>query len=110
VPPGGFGLRILAAGDEVTRLALSGELDLATAPVFDQALSTAQTRTRSVTVDLRRLTFMDCRGLSVLLSAASRARASGERFRVVRGPPAIDRLFELTGTDRVLETLFITPE
>jgi anti-sigma B factor antagonist len=89
--------------DGSARVALSGELDIATAPEFDRALSAAQVRARSVTLDLRRLTFMDCRGLSVLVAAAARARASGDHFEVLRGPPSVDRLLTLTGFDGGLE-------
>ena len=101
--PQGFACLSVAAGDDSTRLVLSGELDLATAPELDRALCDAQQSTGLVTLDLRRLTFMDSRGLSAVVSAATRARASGDRFRVVRGPPPVDRLFELTGANVTLE-------
>ena len=52
-----------------------------------------------MTVDLRRLSFMDCRGLAVILAAATRSGA-GSSFRVVRGPPHVHRLFTLTEADR----------
>ena len=72
-------------------------------PELDRALRGAQDSAGLVTLDLRRLTFMDCRGLSILMSAAARARTSGDRFRVVRGPPTVDRLFELVGSDLGLD-------
>ena len=78
------------------RLTLSGELDVATTPELDLALRGAQHSSRSVTLDLSRLTFMDCSSLSVLVEAADRARASDDRFDVVRGTPHLDRLFALT--------------
>ena len=101
--PQGFACVRVDAGDGSARLALSGELDVATTAELDRALRDAQQRADLVTLDLRRLTFMDCQGLAVLISAATRARESGDRFRVVRGPPCIDRLFELAGADRCLE-------
>jgi anti-anti-sigma regulatory factor len=42
----------------------------------------------TVTLDLRRLEFMDCRGMTVVIEAATRAREDGSRFLVVSGPPA----------------------
>ena len=50
--------------------------------------------------DLRRLSFMDCLGLAVIIAAAVRAGAAGSSFRVVRGPPHVHRLFTLTEADR----------
>ena len=38
-----------------------------------------------------------------MLTAARRARAVGSRMVCVRGPAPIQRIFELTGVDTVLE-------
>src|SRR4030095_7761138 len=101
--PQGFACVSVDAHDGIARLALSGELDLATAPEFDRALRGAQQSAPLVTVHLQRLTFMDSRGLSILMSAATRARENGDRFRVKRGPASVDRLFEVAGADLWLE-------
>lgn len=85
------------------RFTLSGELDIATAPEFDRALRTAQHTAGRVTVDLRRLRFMDCGGLAVIIAAAKRASANGGSFRIVRGPPHVHRLFTLTDADSQIE-------
>jgi anti-sigma B factor antagonist len=94
------------SGDGTIRVAVFGELDLTTAPALDQALRDAHQHVRQVTLDLRSVTFMGSSGLAVLFAAADRARESGGRFLVVRGPPSIDRLFALSAADRWLE---ITP-
>jgi anti-anti-sigma factor len=86
--------------DGTIRFALAGELDIATAPELDRALRTAQQTAALITVDLRRLSFMDCRGLAVIVAAAERADAGSGDFRVVRGPPQVHRLFTLTEADR----------
>lgn len=101
--PYGFECVRHEVADGTVRLALSGELDVATSPELDQALRDAQLRARIVTLDLRDLTFMECSGLSVVLTAATRARASGDRLRVVRGPASVERLFLLVGADHQLE-------
>lgn len=85
------------------RLAVSGEVDLATADEFDRTLSAAQADARAVTLDLHRLQFIGCGGLAVLLAAADRASASGDRFRVAYGSPAVDRLLSLTGFEHRFE-------
>ena len=103
VAPADFACMRIDGDDGTVRLAVSGELDLATEDELDRALSAAQAVARLVTLDLRRLVFMDCRGLAVLVAAAARAKASGERFRVVRGPASVDRLFALTGFEHRLD-------
>lgn len=54
-------------------------------------------------VDLRRLEFMDCSGLRVLLGAQLRAGALRARFEVVCGPGQVARLLTLTGADQKLK-------
>jgi anti-sigma B factor antagonist len=90
-------------GDGDVRLAITGEVDLATADQLDEALHAAQAGARAVTLDLSRLQFIDCRGLAVVIAAADRASASGAHFRVVRGTPAVDRVFALTDFEHRLE-------
>lgn len=84
------------------RVAITGELDLATAPELDRVLQDAQADAGLVVLDLRRLDFADCSGAHVVLDAERRAQAAGDRFAVVRGSPKIDRLFALTGADAAL--------
>jgi anti-anti-sigma factor len=91
------------ADDGTVVVAVTGELDIATAPVLDRALRDAQGRGRAVALDLGRLTFIDCRSLSVLLAAAARAHMAGDRLRIVRGPPHFERLLALTQTERRFE-------
>ena len=93
-----FACRPTDAGPQEVRLTLSGELDLSTATGFDRALRGAQANANRVTLDLRRLEFMDCRGMHVVEAAAARARESGGRLVIVGGPPQVQRLFALTGT------------
>jgi anti-anti-sigma factor len=89
--------------DAAIRFTLSGELNIATAPELDQALSDAQRSAKLVIVDLRRVSFMDCRGLAVITAAASRTKGDPMRYRVERGPPQVHRLFTLTVDDRGVE-------
>jgi anti-anti-sigma factor len=101
--PEAFACVRIDARDGDVQVAVSGELDLASADDLNLTLSAAQADERTVTLDLRRLQFMDCTGLRVLVAAADRAGASGDRFRIVRGPPAIDRLLLLTGFEHRFE-------
>jgi len=56
-----------------------------------------------LTVDLSGLEFMDATGLRILLEAKQRAVEQGRRLAIVRPPPAVHRLFAITGTHHVLE-------
>ena len=76
-------------------LTVQGEVDVATVDILEARLSDVCARNDAVTVDLRRVTFMDCVGLRMLLG---RHDAQGCRVDFIQGPPAVRRLFELTGT------------
>ena len=54
-------------------------------------------------LDLRRLNFLDSTGLRVVASADARARDEGRRLVIVKGPPAVQRVFELTRLDEHFE-------
>ncbi len=74
---------------------LTGEVDVASAGhaqrVLDQAISID--RLGAVVVDLSQVTFMDCRGVAVLVRALNTA---GDRL-VLRSPsPVVMRLLDLT--------------
>lgn len=77
----------------------SGELDIDSAPVLDEALRRAADAETPVTVDLRELTFMDSTGLHLLVDAATRLERSGGSLTLVRGRPEVQRVFEITGLD-----------
>jgi anti-anti-sigma factor len=79
-------------------LTIQGEIDMATVPTLESRLADVCTRSGAVTVDLRRVGFLDCLGLRLLLDQHHRAAARGCRVDFIQGPPAVERVFELTGT------------
>jgi anti-sigma B factor antagonist len=85
------------------RVAVAGELDMATVPELDLTLRHAQADARVVVLDLRELDFIDSSGAHLLLAAGRRAREAGGRLLVARGAAQIDRLFALLSIDRQLE-------
>jgi anti-sigma B factor antagonist len=92
--------------DGVFRIVLQGELDVSTAPRFNEALSDSRIRNcHTVVVDLSELSFMDSTGLSAVLVGEMHARTRGQRFAVVRGPRHVQELFRLTGVDHFLEVV-----
>jgi anti-anti-sigma factor len=52
--------------------------------------------TRGITLDLRRLTFMDSTGLYMVLFAHELSERHGWDFSLIPGPAKIQRVFELT--------------
>src|SRR3954464_12885324 len=86
------------------RVAVSGELDLSSALVFEEELRRIEDNSNEalLVLDLRSLKFMDSTGLRLILSAHARAINSGRKLAIIEGGEAIRRIFRLTG---VLERL-----
>ena len=88
-------------------LTVQGEIDVATVGVLRRRLLDACEREDDVTVDLRRVGFVDCLGLRVLLEQHEHSAERGRRLEFVQGPPALRRVFELTGASETLR--FVEP-
>jgi anti-anti-sigma factor len=87
-----------------TVLALSGELDLSSAPEVAQAITEARPESgRRLLLDLGRLSFMDSTGVSVLVRAKQDADASGWLIAVRGATGQVRRLLELVGLLERLE-------
>ena len=85
-------------------VALSGELDLASAPKLEDEMKHLEERGPGVIVlDLKELSFMDSSGLRALLSADARAREAGRRLVLVRGDERVQRVLKITRLDERLE-------
>jgi anti-anti-sigma factor len=75
-----------------------GELDLATAGDLERELIKVEdTDALSIILDLSGLQFIDSTGVRVLLSAHARSRSNSNRLTLLRGPAAVQRVFQLTG-------------
>jgi anti-sigma B factor antagonist len=86
------------------RVAVSGELDLSSALVFEEELRRIekQSDVPLLVLDLRALKFMDSTGLRLILSAHARAIKSSRKLAIVEGGEVVRRIFKITG---VLERL-----
>jgi anti-anti-sigma factor len=99
----------LERGDR-SALLLSGELDLASAPILDAALvRVSAQRARGLTLDLSQLTFIDASGLHVIVYANQLYKRLGYGFSLIPGPEAVQRLFQLTGLIDELPFLLSCP-
>jgi anti-sigma B factor antagonist len=84
-------------------VAVSGELDIATAAPVEQALQRAEaTDARSVIFDLSRLDFMDASGVALLVRANARSRADSNRLIVMRPPRHVMRVLVLSAIAHTL--------
>jgi anti-sigma B factor antagonist len=83
-------------------VALTGELDLATAPELRERLGLLSEEGKNqVTLDLTHLDFVDSTGLSVFVMAFNRAQAGGGSL-IIRNPSLpVMRIFEITGLTSV---------
>ena len=85
-----------------TVLAVTGEIDLATAPVLRAEL--LRVPGADLVLDLSAVQFIGAVALHVLTDARDRQRASHHRFVVVASP-VVERLTALTGVRRSLHTV-----
>lgn len=86
-------------------LALSGELDLAAAPVVEEELKSvarAAPAVSTIVIDLVGVTFIDSTGLRLLLETSRRTESRGQRLLVRRPTDRVFRVFEISGIDRLL--------
>jgi anti-anti-sigma factor len=98
-------------------MSVGGELDIESAPQLTGAFrdavppASASASASSVVVDVRDLivldladlTFMDVLGLHAIIDATARAQRLGRRLVLLCGPPAVQRVFTLTGTAAAVE-------
>jgi anti-sigma B factor antagonist len=75
---------------------LLGELDIAGAPrLEEELLSVEASDAGAIICDLGSLEFIDSTGIRLLVMAADRSASNG-RFTILRGPPQVHRVFEIT--------------
>lgn len=100
--PPEFSLTQEQIDDERTVVAVSGEIDLFTAPELKAALSEAVEDGRSrIVVDLAQTTFLDSTALGVLIGAVKRLRSRDGVLTIVNTDPNIAKTFEITGLDQI---------
>ena len=93
-----------ARGDGQVQVELRGELDLSTVAKVEEELRRVEgDGPPLVVLDLSGLSFLDSSGLRCLVRADERARETGRRFVLVRGPDAVQKDFEITRLEERLE-------
>lgn len=98
-----------AAGPGV-RVSLTGELDRSSLPPLAAELRELErTRPSTLELDLRRLRFVDARGLREILRAARRAKSEGRCLTVSNPSSSVRRFLALTAIDRTVSIRFDDP-
>jgi anti-sigma B factor antagonist len=97
-----FSVELVHAGDDVAIVALTGEVDIYSAPQFKETLVRGiDEGARHIIVDLAAVTFIDSTALGVLVSGAKRVRPQNGTLDIVCSDENITRIFEITGLDRI---------
>jgi anti-sigma B factor antagonist len=98
-----FEIRQERGGSELMTLRLLGEFDLAGCEQFEDTLARITGNVSQLVIDLEGLSFIDSSAIRCLVSAKARASESGLRLSVALPTDGqVRKVFELTGTDRVL--------
>jgi len=85
-------------------LAVSGEIDMATAPMLRERIHAllADEKVR-VIVDLDDVGFLDSTALGVLVGGLKRARTDGGEIRIACAQPRVRKVFEITRLDSAFD-------
>ena len=97
-----FATRQEQRGDIVV-LAVSGDVDLQSAPQLSTALTAAETARRGdLVIDLTEVTFLDSSGLGAIVTAHHAVTAAGHAVKLVCTDPRIGKIIRLTRLDEVV--------
>ncbi len=93
-----FSISVIPDRQEVAVIP-KGELDMSCVDALDREVRELRAAGFSeIVLDLRKVSFLDSTGLRLLLSLRSDAERDGHDLTLVRGPRAVQRIFELTAT------------
>ena len=96
-PPTEFGVESDREAGGLVTLRPAGELDIATAARLERALHDGREPGDRVVLDLAALEFIDSTGLRVIVRGVEAAQRDGWELRLREGPPAVQRVFEISG-------------
>ena len=92
--PAPFALRV-SLGAEVT-VAVQGELDIATVPLFEAAVAGIDVRsTGGMVLDFEALDFIDVSGVRAVLALRATCLHASVALAILPGPRRVQRIFEL---------------
>lgn len=93
-----FAISVTRDGDG-TMIVAVGELDLVSADRLAAAMRDVWAgASERVVLDLRQIDFIDSTGLRVLLTLRNDAQRHQREMTLIAPPPAVSRIFDITGT------------
>jgi anti-sigma B factor antagonist len=96
-----LGLQVTTHGDW-TVLSVSGEVDVATAPLLrERVVGLVSDGVDKLVIDLDGVDFLDSTGLGVLVGALKRVRSHDGDLRLACSRPRILKVFEITDLTKV---------
>ena len=96
--PGNFDVAVHRQGSALI-VAPRGEIDLATVDLVRDAAEAERQNGEDLVLDLREVGFMDTSGLRYVLEVVERSEREGFAVGIVRGPRAVQRVFEVSGLE-----------
>jgi anti-anti-sigma factor len=97
-----FGVEVLELVPGIRGIAVTGDVDLATAPSLGEAISRELAVTsRRLILDLTRVSFLGSTALFVLVQARDAALQANVELRLVCNAPVVLRPLQLTGLDKL---------
>jgi anti-anti-sigma factor len=96
--PGNFDVGTRRQGSALV-VAPRGEIDLATVDLVRDAVERERQQGEDLVLDLRDVGFMDTSGLRYILEIVELASKDGFDVRLVKGPTAVQRVFEVSGLE-----------
>ena len=107
--PGNFDVATHRDGPALV-VAPRGEIDLATIDLVREAVEREHQPAENFVLDLREVAFMDTSGLRYVLELQARAERESFAVQLVRGPSAVQRVFEVAGLEQRLPWLDDPPQ
>ncbi len=97
--PAPWGIEVSFPSPGTARLAVAGEIDVATAPMLATRLLTVLTDHRPVDieVDLADVTFLDCSGIGTLVAVRNAGEQSGCRVWISHPQPTPEMVLAMVG-------------
>lgn len=97
-PLGHFRVDVRREGPALV-VAPRGEIDLGTVDQVRQVIDREHDGSSPLVIDLRGVTFLDTSGLRMVVAQNNRADDRGHTLTIVRGPAAVQRVFEIAGLE-----------
>ncbi|MBV9446314.1 MAG: STAS domain-containing protein [Streptosporangiaceae bacterium] len=89
---------------DIVIVTLPAEIDVTNADeIREQLLSAANQGASVLVADMTQTTFCDSSGITALVRGFRRANENGTKFRLATTSPAVLRVLEITGVDRLID-------